>query len=160
MMRHLPHPILTAAVIVMWILLNRLSLGHLLLGGLVGIIAGKAMSALRPPKVRPRKWWLIPVLAGRVLFDVAESNIVVARQIVSGAGRRAPGFVEIRLRLRDPFALAILATIMTCMPGTAWVKYDRASSRLLLHALDLRGPPDLAQVVRDRYETMLLEIFQ
>ncbi|MFQ8431718.1 Na+/H+ antiporter subunit E [Amaricoccus sp. W119] len=160
MMRHLPHPILTAAVIGMWILLNQPSLGHLLLGGLVGIIAGKAMSALRPPKVRPRKWWLMPVLAGRVLYDVAESNVVVARQILSGAGPRAPGFVEIRLRLRDPFALAILATIVTSMPGSAWVKYDRASSRLLLHALDLGEGPDLAVVVRERYESLLLEIFQ
>lgn len=160
MMRHLPHPILTAAVIGMWILLNQPSLGHLLLGGLVGIIAGKAMSALRPPKVRPRKWWLMPVLAGRVLYDVAESNVVVARQILSGTGPRAPGFVEIRLRLRDPFALAILATIVTSMPGSAWVKYDRASSRLLLHALDLGEGPDLAVVVRERYESMLLEIFQ
>ncbi|TPE49251.1 Na+/H+ antiporter subunit E [Amaricoccus solimangrovi] len=160
MTRHLPHPILTATVILMWLLLNRFSVGHLLLGALVGVIAGKAMSALRPPRVRPRRWWLIPGLALRVLGDIGGSNLAVAGQILRGAERRVPGFVEIGLRLRDPFALGILATILTAMPGTAWIQYDRASGRLLLHALDLGDGTDWAGIVRERYEGPLMEIFE
>lgn len=160
MTRYVPHPILTASIIVMWILLNRLSVGHLLLGAAVGIIGGQAMSALRPPRVRLRKWWLIPGLVLRVLADIAVSNWAVAGQILRGGGSREPGFVELRLRLRDPLALAILAVILTSMPGTAWVQYDRAGNRLLLHALDLSDGTDWAAIVRDRYETPLLEIFE
>lgn len=160
MSRYLPHPILTLSVVLIWILLNRLSVGHLLLGTAVGMIAGKAMSALRPPRIRVRKWWLIPLFIGRVLADVGVSNLAVARQILSGPGARVSGFVEIRLRLRDPFALAILATILTSTPGTAWVQYDRATSLLLLHVLDLQDGTDWPSIVRDRYEALLLEIFE
>ena len=159
MTRYLPHPILTVAVIGIWVLLNQLSVGHILLGAGVGFIAGKAMSALRPPKVTLRKWWRVPGLVLTVLYDIAGSNMTVARQIVGGAPRQ-PGFVEMHLRLRDPLALGILAIILTSMPGTAWVQYDRASSRLLLHALDLTDGTDWAAIVRDRYEAPLREIFE
>lgn len=160
MTRYLPHPILSAFVVLIWLVLNRFSVGHLLLGAGVGFIAGKAMSALRPPKLRPRKWWLLPVLGLRVLQDVGRSNLDVSRQILRGAARRKPGFVEIRLRLRDPFALAILAIILTSLPGTAWVQYDRATSRVLLHVLDLSDGTDWPKLVRRRYESLLMEIFQ
>jgi multicomponent K+:H+ antiporter subunit E len=160
MTRYVPHPILTAAVVVMWVLLNQFSIGHLLLGAVVGVIAGKAMSALRPPKVRIRKWWRIPGLVLTVLYDIAGSNVAVAGQILRGGRTRRPGFVELRLRLRDPLALGILAIILTSMPGTAWVRYDRASSRLLLHALDLGDGTDWASIIGTRYETPLLEIFE
>ena len=160
MTRYLPHPIVTLSVVLIWVLLNRLSAGHLVLGAAVGMIAGKAMSALRPPRIRLRKWWLIPLLVARVLSDVGRSNVAVARRILSGGARRAPGFVEIPLRLRDPFALAILATILTSTPGTAWIQYDRATSWLLIHVLDLGDGTDWASTVRDRYEALLLEIFE
>ena len=52
MTRIVPHPLLTGALIVMWLLLNRFSLGHLLLGTAIALVAGRAMAALEP--VRPR----------------------------------------------------------------------------------------------------------
>lgn len=159
MIRNIPHPILTVSVIVMWVLLNRLSVGHLLLGAAVGVIAGKAMSALRPPKVQLGKWWRIPGLVGLTLFDIALSNVTVARQILRGGGAREPGFVEMRLRLRDPLGLGILAIILTSTPGTAWAQYDRATGRLLLHVLDLSDGTDWPAWIADRYESRLLEIF-
>jgi multicomponent K+:H+ antiporter subunit E len=158
--RYLPHPILTASVIAIWILLNQPSVGHFLLGALVGVIAGKAMSALRPPEVRLRKWWRVPGLILLVLYDIALSNVAVAGQLLRGGRSNRPGFVETQLRLRDPLALGILALILTSTPGTAWVQYDRASSRLLLHVFNLGDGTDWAAVIRDRYEAPLLEIFE
>ena len=59
MTRILPHPLLTAALILMWLLLNRFSLGHLLLGTAVALVAGRAMAALEPVRPRIRRWDLV-----------------------------------------------------------------------------------------------------
>jgi len=161
--RFLPHPLLFLALILFWLLLNGFSLGHLLLGAAVALVAGQAMAALVPHRPRIRRWDLVVLLALRFAADVARSNAAVARQIVVGRrpGQR-PGFVEVDLPVRDPLALATLAVVLTSTPGTAWMDYNAASGRLLIHALDL-GDDDgeeLRLLVRDRYGAMLREIFE
>ena len=59
MTRIVPHPLLTGALVVMWLLLNRFSLGHLLLGTAVALVAGRAMAALEPVRPRIRRWDLV-----------------------------------------------------------------------------------------------------
>jgi multicomponent K+:H+ antiporter subunit E len=161
MTRLLPHPLLSAALVLFWLLLNRFSLGHLLLGGLVALIAGRAMAALEPRRLRIRRWDLVLRLFGLVMADIARSNLEVARLIVTGRRNGAgPGFVEIDLALSEPTALAVLATIVTATPGTAWVDYDAARGRLLLHVLDLVDEDEWRDTVNNHYGRMLKEIFQ
>jgi multicomponent K+:H+ antiporter subunit E len=161
MTRLLPHPLLSAALVLAWLLLNRFSLGHLLLGTLVALVAGRAMAALEPRRPRIRRWDLVLRLFGRVMFDIARSNLDVARLIVTGRRPGShPGFVEIDLALSEPTALAILATIVTATPGTAWVDYDAARGRLLLHVLDLVDEEAWRDTVNNRYGAMLKEIFE
>jgi multicomponent K+:H+ antiporter subunit E len=162
MSRLLPYPLLTAGLILMWLLLNRLSPGHLVLGTAVAIVAGKAMSALEPVKPRIRRWTPIPKLLAVVLLDIVRSNLAVATLILNGGrhGRRRSGFVEIPLALRDPTALAILAVIVTATPGTAWMQYDARRDAVLLHVFDLVEEADWIRLIKGRYESLLLEIFQ
>lgn len=161
MTRLVPHPLLSAALVVAWLLLNRFSIGHLVLGILVALIAGRAMAALEPDRPRIRRWDLVLWLFGVVMFDIARSNLNVAWLIL--AGRRPgtrPGFVVIDLALRKPMALAALATIVTATPGTAWVDYDAARGRLLLHVLDLEDEAAWRDTINNRYGRMLKEIFE
>lgn len=161
MSRLLPYPLLTASLLVMWILLNGLSLGHLLLGGAVAIGASRAMTALQPAKPQLRRWGLIPRLIGSVALDVLRSNIAVASIILQGRRReRVSGFVLIPLNLRDPTGLAVLACIVTSTPGTAWVEYRAGNGSLLLHVLDLRDEQEWIDLIKNRYESLLLEIFE
>jgi len=44
MSRLVPYPLLSLALLVMWLLLTRFSLGHLILGSGIALIAGKAMA--------------------------------------------------------------------------------------------------------------------
>jgi multicomponent K+:H+ antiporter subunit E len=160
--RIVPHPLLTVALIMAWLLLNRFSVGHLVLGTAVALVAGKSMSALQPARPRVRRWDLIPMLVGIVLFDIVRSNIAVARLILTGGrhGRRRSGFIEIPLELRDPTALAILSVIVTATPGTAWMQYDARRAAVLLHVFDLVDEAGWIDLVKGRYEHLLLEIFQ
>lgn len=161
MSRVLPYPLLTAALLLMWLLLTSFSVGQFLLGGLVALTASKAMTALEPSKPRIRRWVVIPRLAGIVALDIVRSNVTVFSIIVQGRRReRVFGFVAIPLDLRDPTGLAVLSCIVTSTPGTAWVEYDPVSGILLIHVLDLVDKDGWVTLIKNRYEAMLMEIFE
>jgi len=161
MSRVLPYPLLTAALLVMWLLLTSFSLGQFLLGGLVALTASRAMTALEPSKPRIRRWRVIPKLAGIVALDILRSNIAVLGIIIQGRRREwVSGFVAIPLDLRDRTGLAVLSGIVTSTPGTAWVEYDPASDILLIHVLDLLDEDEWVALIKNRYESLLMEIFE
>ncbi|GGE54241.1 Na+/H+ antiporter subunit E [Agaricicola taiwanensis] len=161
MSRVLPYPLLTAGLILMWLLLNAFTPGHLILGTLLAVPASLAMAQLHPAKPRLHNWRAIARLAGVVIHDIAVSNISVARIMFSGARLpRTSGFVAVTLDLQDPTALALLAWIINNAPGTAWVEYRAATGRLLVHVLDLKDDQDWAEIIKNRYEPLLMEIFE
>ncbi|MGO4675795.1 Na+/H+ antiporter subunit E [Bosea sp. 2YAB26] len=161
MNRLLPYPLLTAALLLMWLLLTSFSTGQFLVGAVVAIGATLAMAALHPSKPRLRRWQLLPKLLGIVTLDILQSNIAVAGIIIRGDRRdRVAGFVAIPLDLRDKTALAVLACIVTSTPGTAWVEYAPESGVLLLHVLDLADEAEWIAVIKNRYEALLMDIFE
>ena len=161
MRKVLPYPLLTASLIVVWMLLNAFTLGHLLLGTVVAVGASRVMTALEPSKPRLRRWQLIPWLCAVVLLDIARSNIAVVAVILQGSRRaRRAGFVSIPLDLRDRTGLAVLACIVTSTPGTAWVEYDSATGMLVIHVLDLVEEQEWVELIKNRYEATLQEIFE
>ncbi|CAN5119447.1 Na+/H+ antiporter subunit E [soil metagenome] len=159
MSRVLPYPLLTASLLAMWLLLNGLSLGQVVLGGAIAVAASNVTAALRPAKIRIKRWHLLPKLVAIVLIDIWRSNIAVARLILGpDQTGRVSGFVVVPLELRNPAGLAILACIVSSTPGTAWVEYDSESSKLLLHVLDLVDEAHWIDLIKNRYERLLLEI--
>jgi multicomponent K+:H+ antiporter subunit E len=158
----LPYPLLSAALLVLWLLLNQsISVGHIVLGSVVAVLASWAMAALRPEKPRIRRPGVALRLLGMVLLDILRSNLAVGRIIVRS---REPGvnagFMTIPLDLRSRHGLAVLAIIITSTPGTIWVEYDAARGTLLLHVLDLVDETVWIRTIKGRYERMLMEIFE
>ncbi|MBV2183016.1 MAG: Na+/H+ antiporter subunit E [Rhizobium sp.] len=156
----LPHPLLALSLALMWIVLNGLSLGHALLGAMVGVFASWAMATLRPAEIRFNKWYLIPKLFGVVMYDIVRSNLAVAWVIVRGRsyGHHSQ-FIDIELELKDPMGLAILAVIVTSTPGSAWLEYDSSRNSVFIHVLDLDDEDQWRDLLKARYEKLLLEIF-
>lgn len=159
--RWLPHPLLTLALLTMWLLLNGFSLGHLILGGAIAIGASRVMAALKPESVKVRRWSAIPRLVAVLLWEILRSNIAVASIILRGRGTsERAGFVVIPLDIRSPIGLALLSCILTSTPGTAWLEYRSDNGRLLLHILDLVDEQQWIDLIKNRYERMLMEIFE
>lgn len=155
-----PYPLLTLFLLVMWLLLNGLTPGHLLLGSMVAVFAAWAMAALRPCKPKLRKWYLLPKLVGLVMLDIIRSNIAVSIVILRGRAKgHRSSFIDLPLELKDPTALAVLAVIVTGTPGSAWLEYDRRRSSVLLHVFDLVDEDEWVDLLKKRYERLLLEIF-
>lgn len=156
----IPYPLLTLSLILMWLLLNGFTPGHMVLGIVVAVFASWAMASLRPDKPKLRKWYLLPKLGAIVLYDIVRSNIAVASIILRGRQKgHVQGFLTLPLEIEDRTALAILAVILTSTPGSAWLEYDSNDRTVLLHVLDLVDEAQWIDTIKNRYERLLLEIF-
>lgn len=158
----LTFPLLTASLLVMWLLLvGSVGPGALLLGLLLAFLGTRLLLTLGPPRTRLRRPRVALALAWVVLTDVVRSNNAVARIILRpGTRNRRSGFVRVPLDMRNPYGLAVLACIVTATPGTIWVEYDSAQGTLLLHILDLISEEEWVRIIKNRYEGRLMEIFE
>lgn len=163
MRRVLPHPLFALFLLIAWVLLvESISPGAVLVGGILALGGSWALASLAPPRARLRRLALLPGLLRDVLVEVVRSNNAVARIILrpaDGATRRS-GFVRIPLDMRDPYGLAALACILTATPGTVWAEYDVDEGTMLLHVLDLIDEADWVHVVKEKWERRLMEIFE
>ncbi len=160
--RVLPYPLLFLALLAMWLLMTQsLSPGQFLLGALVALGGCWVMVALDPPRARLGRPKAAACLAGRVFVDVFRSNLAVGSIILGSRDRRThAGFMAMRLDLKSPYGLAVLAIILTCTPGTQWVRFDPATGILMLHVLDLVDDKEWVRTIKGRYEGLLMEIFE
>lgn len=161
MKRMIPHPMLSAALVLMWMVLTSFSLGNLVLGTVLGLVIGWVFRLLEPERPNLRRIWPLVKLMGIVAVDIFRSNLAVAWLIVTRdrRGQRHSEFIEIPLELKDPYALALLAMVLTATPGTAWLSHNSDTGILLMHVFDMREEQDWRDLIHTRYETLLMEAF-
>ncbi|ODT47701.1 Na+/H+ antiporter subunit E [Devosia sp. 63-57] len=161
MSKILPHPILAVVLFIFWLVLQQSAgLGHMLLGAVIAIGVSMLANAVIPEPLtvrRPLKVLQLVFVAG---LDIIRSNMAVLWVLLHPRPRPTAGFVEMKLELTNPFALAVLATLITATPGSAWLEYDRDRSVVLIHVFDLVDADDWVETIKNRYESLLLEIFQ
>lgn len=161
MTRWLPHPWFALWLLVAWLLLQQsLALPTIVLGIVLALALSWALGKLDLPRVRVRSLGTLLVLLARVFGDIVRSNIAVARIIVSPRSRISSGFVAIPLEMTHPYALALLACIITATPGTIWVSHDSARQVLVIHVLDVVDESVWIANIKRRYEQPLLRIFR
>ncbi len=161
MRRLLPHPILTAFLLVFWLILQQSAgLGHILLGGVIAILASMATSLLIPEPLIVKKPLRVLQLIAVAGVDIVRSNLAVMAILFNPRPEPESDFIEMKLELTNTFGLAVLACLITATPGSAWLEYDRERSTVLIHVFDLVDADEWIETIRNRYETLLLEIFQ
>lgn len=160
--RLFPAPLLSLALLAIWLVLNRdYSLGQVLLGALVATLVLQMTQSLRPTPVRIRHLGV----AFRLFMQVGWDVIVWNWRVLLGTlatRERLPrgGFITVPLDLRDPSGLAVLAAIMCVIPGTIWSEIALDRSALLVHIFDLADAQDEIELIKTRYERPLMEIFE
>ncbi len=154
---------LVAGLTLTWLLLaERMTPGQLVIGAGVSLLMVFGFRAVRPVHPRLRRPRSALRLLGRVAIDILRSNLNVAR-IVLGLTRGREihsGFVEIPLELRDPHGLATLAAIITSTPGTVWANLSGDGATLTIHVLDLTDEKVWIETIKQRYERLLMEVFE
>jgi len=99
------------------------------------------------------------LLALIVAYDIVKSNLEVARRILGPESALRPGFVRVPVALTDPYAITVLAGIITMTPGTLTCAVAPDGRSLLVHALHLEDAEALVAEIKSRYESPLMEIF-
>lgn len=160
--RLLPSPLLSLALVVMWLVLNQsVSPGQIILGVLLGVAVPGLLSPLRPARPRIRHPWVLTKLICHVGRDVIASNLDVFWTLLRKRSQPLHcRFIEIPLELRDVNGLASLAMITTVVPGTVWCELARDSSTVLLHAWNAPDPDAFIAMYKERYERPLIQIFE
>ena len=162
MRRVLPHPIMSVVLLVMWLMLwESLEPLQVIMGVLLALLLPRTLVLLEEEPSRTKKPLVILKLFFTVLYDIAVSNMNVARIVLTGREGSIPtGFVNIPLELRNRHGLAVLATIITSTPGTFWAAYNRRTNVLTIHVFELLDEETSRRTIKERYEAPLREIFE
>jgi len=156
-----PHPLLTASLAVMWLLLNNsLAFGHILLGLFLGWAIPRYTLAFWPEKVRIYRPLLLVRFSCVFFYDVLVANLIVARLILVGPQVLRPAFVVVPLQLADTFTISLLANIICLTPGTISARLSPDRRQLLVHALDCADQQQLVATIKQRFESPLKKIFE
>lgn len=160
--RWIPHPLMTVALIILWLLLNNtFSFGHILLGTLLGIAIPWFTNKFWPerPRICKRRLFL-KFFFITFAYDVVVSNINVVRLILKpDISTLQPKFIEIPLDIDDPMVITILANVISMTPGTVSSEISADNKILIVHGLNVPDEQEAIAQIKSRYEATLKEIF-
>lgn len=166
MRRWLPSPLLSASLLLMWLMLNQtLEPAHWLLGGVLGVLAPLLSRPLQPhgharirrPLALFRLLWMAAVEIVRSCFNVTQ--IILLRRSADVNSQ----FIRVPLELKSPHGLALLSCLINSTPGTVWVDLlpgDDGRQALLLHVFDLHDAAWWVDTIKTRYERPIIEVFE
>lgn len=159
--RLLPHPGLSAMLVVVWMLLvNEFTFGALFLAIVFGVLVPLFTSRFWPDRPTVR---FGPDMIGYlaiVLFDILIANFQVAWLIVTRRnGDLRSQWLVIPLDLRSPEAITALAGTISLTPGTVSSDISSDGRALLVHSIDVADPEAEVARIKRRYEARLLKVF-
>jgi multicomponent K+:H+ antiporter subunit E len=160
--RLVPHPLLTLSIVVVWLLLNNVfTVGHLVLGLILGILIPLGTSAYWPGRPKVRAPLMIIEFALVVLWDIVVSNIQVAYLILFRRNDELRSrFITLPLDLKTPEAITVLAGTITMTPGTVSADISADGRALLIHCLEADRPDATIANIKKRYERRPKRIFE
>lgn len=159
--RLIPHPLLSLMLTVVWLMLvNKITLGNLVLGAALGLIIPIITQPYWPDAPRLRGPFKIVEYVLVVIWDIIVANIQVAAIILfKPKSQITSAWVTIPLELRTPEAITVLAGTITMTPGTVSAMLSADGSAILVHCLHTDDPDAIRDEIKQRYERRLKEIF-
>ena len=158
--RTVPNPLISLVILAVWLLLNGPSAGQLLLGLGLALAIPLLVAPLKPDRPRIRRPLRAVLLFGIVLYDIVKAAIDLAILILGPESRVRSTYLWVPLELRDPYAIAALAGIITMTPGTLSSDLSPDGRQLLVHCFHTDDPDATIAEIKARYERRLKEIFE
>jgi multicomponent K+:H+ antiporter subunit E len=156
----LSHPVISLALVVIWLLLvNSVHPRMILLGLLLGFAIPLFTQIFLPDPPHVRSWRTLVRFVPLFLWDVVVANLSVARLILSFRRRMRPTWIVVPLDLENPYAISVLASVISLTPGTVSAQMSPDRRALLVHVLDTADPEAEVARLKTRYERPLEEIF-
>lgn len=161
MNRLLPHPGLTALLIIIWMLaLNAFSIGGFVVALVLGITVPLFTAPFWPDRPKMRFGVPLAKYVTLVMWDIVIANFQIAWIILFRKSRDLrPAWLVIPLDLTSTEAITMLAGTISLTPGTVSSDISTDGEFLLVHALDTADPEGEIARIKQRYERRLMEIF-
>lgn len=163
MRRWLPSPLLSLALLLMWLLLNQSAApAHWLLGAVLGIVAPLLARPLQPHgHARLRRPLALFRLLRMAAIEIVRSCFNVTQIILLRRSADVNSqFIHVPLDLKSPHGLALLSCLINSTPGTVWVEILPERHELLLHVFDLHDEAWWVETIKTRYEQPIIEVFE
>lgn len=155
-----PHPLLSVALWLIWLLLNNtVALGHVVLGALLAIFIPWFSAGFWQEKVTIRRPLLLAKFVCVVIYQILIANMMVARLILTNQEKLHPGFLSVPLELTSPIAISLLANTISLTPGTVSCDLSEDQKSLLIHALHIEDADAIITEIKQLFEKPLKEIF-
>lgn len=160
--RLFPHPYLSLALVILWLLLvNVVTLGNLILALVLATLIPLLTQAWWPEGPRIRRPFGLLVYGLIVLWDVIVANFQVARIILfMPRAKIRSAWIVVPLELTSPEAISLLAGTITMTPGTLTADFSANGRALLVHALHAPDPKAVRDTIKTRYEARLKRIME
>ena len=159
--RLIPHPLLTLMLVFVWLaLVNKVTLGNLILGFFLGVVIPLMTAAYWPDRPLLRRPFKVLEYMIVVIWDIIVANVEVALIILFKRERDiASKWVVVPLDLNSPEAITVLAGTITMTPGTVSAMLSSDGNAILVHCLHTDDPDGVRDQIKRRYEDRLKEIF-
>ncbi len=160
--RLIPHPLLSIMLTFVWLgLVNKVTLGNLLLGLVLGLIIPMITAPYWPDRPKLSRPFTVVRYVLVVLWDIVVANVQVALMILF---KRNDDFrsewITVPLELTSPEAITVLAGTITMTPGTVSATLSADGHAILVHCLHTDDPEGDRDRIKARYERPLKEIFE
>ncbi len=159
--RLIPHPLVSLMLVFVWLaLVNKFTLGNLILGSIMGLVVPMLTAAYWPDRPTIRRPFKIAEYVLIVIWDIIVANVQVAWIILfkREADIRSH-WIPIPLELTSAEAITVLAGTITMTPGTVSATLSADGSCILVHCLHTDDPDGIRDEIKSRYERRLKEIF-
>ena len=159
--RIFPHPLLSLTLLIVWLMLvNKVTPGNVLLGGLLGVLVPIVTSPYWPGRPALKRPFMTVPYVLIVLWDIVVASIQVAQIVLFKPRSRINSqWVVVPLDLTSPEAITVLAGTITMTPGTVSALLAADGASLLVHCLHTDDPESIRDEIKTRYEARLKEIF-
>jgi len=159
--RWVPHPLLTLALILLWLALgNNFDVGSLVMGAILGVVIPIYTSNFWPERPLIRAPLKCVVFVSIVAWDIFVANLLVAWIILfRPVAKIRSRWIAIPLDLETPEAITALAATITLTPGTVTSDLSADGRTLLVHCLDLADADAEVARIKNRYEKRIRAIF-
>ena len=161
MKRLLPHPLYSLTLVVVWLMLvNKITVGNLLLGAILGMVVPAITATYWPGHPHVRSPLRVLEYIAVVVWDIIVANFHVAGIILFKKNKDIQSkWVTVPLDLTSPEAITILAGTITMTPGTVSSMLSADGGSILVHCLDCEDTDAVRDEIKYRYERRLKEIF-
>ena len=139
----LPMPMHSLMLLIVWLLLNDFSVGHLVLGSFLAWLIPVLTFPYVDDQSKARKPVKIVVYFLRLVRDIIQSNIEVALRVMYPNRTLQPGIVAYPLSMKAEFPLTVLASSVSLTPGTVSVEFSDDRRWLYIHVLHLQDEQKL-----------------